>query len=158
MKKMPLEEESMADLASKWGLRLLIVTNIMMFCGLCYQYGIRDIVHPTEGWNWTDFITILLAIVTIVIAALGTLIAVAALWGLQTLRKGASEISRKKVDGYLQSADMERKLRALVEEQYKNYVDSLAVARALTSPERGDRPNAEQGQRIVGDVERDWRD
>ncbi|WP_145690040.1 hypothetical protein [Azospirillum brasilense] len=152
------EKVSLKEVAAKWGLRLMLVINFFMFFGLSYQYGIREIVRPTEGWNWTDFITILLAILTIVLAALGTLIAVAALWGIQTLQNGASEISRKTVEEYLKSAQLDGRLKALVQEHYQNYIDSMEAKRRLATTE-GEEPLSPEDAALAGAHEdTDWRD
>jgi len=93
--------------------------NVIIFLGLVYLYACHGINLPTNGWNWTDLITILLTIVTIVLGALGTLIAVAALLGYQHIHKSAELRSGEAVDEYLNSEVFEKKLSEMIDRQYE---------------------------------------
>lgn len=109
------------------GGKLISIVNTFLAIGLLYLYSSKNIWHPSDGWNWTDFITILLGVATIVLGALGTLIAVAALWGYQQIQKSAELRSVAAVDHYLRSEEFERKLDDLIERRYEKDLALKAV-------------------------------
>lgn len=115
----------------KWVFRFIGVVNVFLAAGLTYLFLSRGIAHPSDGWNWTDFITILLGVLTIVLAALGTLIAVAALWGYQQIQKGAEARSVRSLNGYLRSKEFEGQLGKLVEEWFEKNGAQKAVEEGI---------------------------
>lgn len=117
------------------GGKLIGITNVFLAVGLVYLYSSRNLWHPSDGWNWTDFITILLGIATIVLGALGTLIAVAALWGYQQIQRSAELRSEEAVDRYLRSEEFERKLGDLIEKRFEKDLALKAVDVAEAKPE-----------------------
>lgn len=138
----------MASTVPKWAGRFVGFVNIFLAIGLVYLYASRDISHPSEGWNWTDFITILLGVLTIVLGALGTLIAVAALWGYQQIQKGAEARSVKAVDRYLHSDEFEIQLGELIETCFERDRARRAVEEGMAAPSPPE-PQSPEGE---------WRD
>lgn len=126
--------ETFFSILPKWLGRLVSVINIFLAAGLIYLFASRNIYHPSEGWNWTDFVTILLGVATIVLAALGSLIAVAALWGYQQIQKGAESRSVKAVDRYLHSEEFERQLGDIINEQLEKRGALKAVEEGIATP------------------------
>lgn len=141
-------EDNFISIVPKWVGRLVGIINIFLAVGLIYLYSARDISHPSEGWNWTDFVTILLGVATIVLGALGTLIAVAALWGYQQIQKGAEARGVKAVDRYLHSEEFESQLGVLIEKR-------LEKDRALRAVEEG---MAEPPEEEPKGPEKEWND
>lgn len=104
----------------------------------------------TDGtpWSAVDLVTVLLTVVTIVLAALGIFIAMAAILGYQALsdqsRKQAQETSASQVGDFLRSEAFAEQLRAIVSEQTKNYDrdEALATLNARSRVDRrGDPPD-----------------
>lgn len=116
----------------KWGFGLLIVVNLALFAFLLYLLGGRPIAHPAEGWNWTDFITVQLAVVTVVLGVLALFVAVAAVWGYNELRGGAERISHRTAEDFLQSAVFIDMVGKVVRQSITAEAIRAAVARAET--------------------------
>lgn len=94
-------------------------------------------LHPSDGWEYKDLVSVLLTVVTIVLTFIGLVVALAAIFGWQTISQGAtrraSEVAQGATDTHLRSDDFQSKLKVLVEEQVENI--KKAAAQQQITPE-----------------------
>jgi hypothetical protein len=81
----------------RWANRALFIVNVVLAIGLGWFYLANASPSlsavPPPGLDWKDYVSILLTIVTIVLAAVALFIAVAAIWGYAAIRQHAEEIA-----------------------------------------------------------------
>jgi hypothetical protein len=94
-----------------------------------------------------------LGVVAIVVAALGTLIAVAALWGYQQIQKSAEIRSEEAVNNYLKSEGFDTKLGKMIEEQIEKAPVIKAVEGGIAL-----KPKSENTKKGSQGTEKEWDD
>lgn len=77
-----------------WPNRALFFVNICLVCGIGWLYLANGFNPPSPSLDWKDYVTILLTVVTIILAAVALFLAVAAVWGYTTIWKHAEETAR----------------------------------------------------------------
>lgn len=134
--------------------RILLAGNVLLFAVLGWLLIAQGLpLHPSPGWEYKDLVSVLLTVVTIVLAFLGLAVALAAIWGWQTISQGAArraaEVATDKTDAHLQSDDFQAKLKVLVEEQVENIKRAAAQQRITAEGVPNDPqpvPQAPRGQ------------
>ncbi len=116
--------------------RALIAGNILLVALLVWLVLSQGVhVQSSEGWEYKDLVSVLLTVVTVVLAFIGIVVAFAAIWGWQTISQGAArraaEVAQGATDTHLQSEDFQAKLKVLVEEQVEN-IKRAAVQKQIT--------------------------
>ena len=125
----------------------LIVTNIVMFVLLLIILDAQGAGLLAPGaWEYKDLVAVLLSVVSIMVTFIGIMVAVAAIWGFQTLRtmaeQKAAETSKSWSDTYLSSDPFrvraDEAIKARIEANARDAVqDALApvILRADAAPE-----------------------
>lgn len=108
-----------------WVNRLCFLGNVGLFGALVWLITVRGVpLHPTEGWDYKDVVSVLLTVVTVVLTFIGLVVALAAIWGWQTISQGAAreaaKASASQTDDHLQSETFKAGLKLLVIEQIEN--------------------------------------
>lgn len=105
----------------RWVRRAILIANIAMFGLLLLLLDAQGaaLIRPGD-WEYKDLIAILLTVVSLIVTFIGFIVAVAAIWGFQTLRgiaeQLAIETSKSGSDNYLSS------------EKFKEQVDAAIAA------------------------------
>jgi len=92
----------------RWIKRAVLAANIVMFGMLLLLLDVQGAALIKPGaWEYKDLIAILLSVVSLIVTFIGFIVAVAAIWGYQTLRgmaeKLAVETSKTGSETYLNS-------------------------------------------------------
>lgn len=118
-----------------------------MFVGFLVLLSAQGAGLITRGaWEYKDLIGILLTVVSVIVTFVGIIIAVAAIWGFQTLKSMAEEkaveTSRTGSAAYLKSDAFKADLKAEIQEAIQSAAreavqDALtpALLKAETAPE-----------------------
>jgi hypothetical protein len=96
------------------------------------------------GWEYKDVIGILLTTVTVVIAVLGVLLALAAIWGWQKITEEASKDAIKATQEYLRSDEFYGIVAAIVGDRLKDDMQSILRSRVVTANERTENINPDE--------------
>jgi hypothetical protein len=117
----------------KWIFRATNVVVLVVLLMLLDAQGAGLIVRGS--WEYKDLIAIRLSVVAIIVTFIGIIVAVAAIWGFQSLKVMAEEkaIETSKVGSaaYLQSGEFKADLRTQIEAAIQNAAKE-AVQDALT--------------------------
>lgn len=103
----------------KWARRALFAINVLMFGMLLFLVNAQgaSLIRPGD-WEYKDLIAILLTVVSLIVTFIGFIVAVAAIWGFQTLRgiaeQMAVETSKSGSDSYLNSDTFTSKVDAAI--------------------------------------------
>lgn len=108
-----------------WLNRLCFLGNFLLFLALVWLITARGVpLHATNGWDYKDVIAVLLTVVTVVLTFIGLVVALAAIWGWQTISQGAAteaaKASASQTDHHLQSDTFKAGLKLLIMEQMEN--------------------------------------
>lgn len=78
----------------RWIKRTILAANMLMFGLLLLLLDLQgaSLIRPGD-WEYKDLIAILLTVVSLIVTFIGFIVAVAAIWGFQTLRGIAEQIS-----------------------------------------------------------------
>ena len=92
----------------KWPNRILFACNLAFFAGAVWFLSENGAASIAPGkWEYKDLISILLTVVSVIVTFIGIIVAVAAIWGYQSIRnvaeQKAEETSRQGCDDYLRS-------------------------------------------------------
>lgn len=110
--------------------RLLLLLNAGVFALFVWMFVAQGapLLRPGPGWEYKDLVAILLSVVSIVVTFIGIIVAVAAIWGYQSIRaiaeQKAEETSRAGCDDYLKSESFQATVGAAIREQIENEVRS----------------------------------
>lgn len=141
----------------RWVKRAILVANIAMFGLLLLLLDAQGAALIRPGaWEYKDLVAILLTVVSLIVTFIGFIVAVAAIWGFQTLRgiaeQLAVETSKSGSDSYLSS------------EEFKKQVDA-AIAAGMESRARDAVQDALRTSIITSDAapehqmrDEEWRD
>lgn len=78
----------------RWVRRAILLANFVMFGLLLLLLDVQGAALIKPGaWEYKDLIAILLSVVSLIVTFIGFIVAVAAIWGFQTLRTIAEQIS-----------------------------------------------------------------
>jgi hypothetical protein len=78
----------------RWIKHVILAANVLMFGMLLLLLDLQgaSLIRP-GAWEYKDLIAILLTVVSLIVTFIGFIVAVAAIWGFQTLRNIAEQIS-----------------------------------------------------------------
>jgi hypothetical protein len=101
----------------RWIKRAVIAANMTMFGMLLLLLDVQGAALIKPGaWEYKDLIAILLSVVSLIVTFIGFIVAVAAIWGYQTLRgmaeKLAVETSKTGSETYLNSEAFGQRINA----------------------------------------------
>lgn len=131
----------------RWIKRALVAANVVMFGLLLLLLDVQGAALIKPGaWEYKDLIAILLSVVSLIVTFIGFIVAVAAIWGFQTLRSAAEklavETSKSGSEGYLNSDEFKARVDAalltLMETRARDAVqDALgtSILSARSAPE-----------------------
>lgn len=116
--------------------RLLLACNLAFFAAVVWLISVYGAVSIRPGmWEYKDLVSVLLTVVSIIVTAIGIIIAIAAIWGYQSLKgvaeQKAEEISRLNCDIYLQSDDFRARVDVALKTRLENEAKE-AVQNALS--------------------------
>lgn len=103
----------------RWIKRAILVANVVMFGLLLLLLDLQGAALIQPGaWEYKDLIAILLSAVSLIVTFIGFIVAVAAIWGFQTIRgmaeQMAVETSKSGSDSYLSSAKFKESVDAAI--------------------------------------------
>lgn len=107
------------SLGMRWIKRAVFAGNVAMFALLLLLLDVQaaSLIKP-GAWEYKDLIAILLSVVSLMVTFIGFIVAVAAIWGYQTLRglaeKLAIETSQIGSQSYLKSDEFKRNVDAAI--------------------------------------------
>jgi uncharacterized membrane protein YuzA (DUF378 family) len=141
----------------RWLRLALGVANVMMFAAFLVLLSAQGADLLTAGaWEYKDLIAVLLSTVSVIVTFIGIIVAVAAIWGFQTLKGMAEDkaIEASKIGSaaYLQSEEFKASLNLEIHGAIQSAARD-AVQDALTSVIV---PAATAPEHHVGDEE--WHD
>lgn len=137
--------------------RAVLAANVLMFGLLLLLLDVQGATLIRPGaWEYKDLIAILLSAVSLIVTFIGFIVAVAAIWGFQTIRgiaeQMAVETSKSGSDSYLSS------------EKFKESVD-VAITAAMEARARDAVQDALSGSIVTADAapehqmrDEEWRD
>ncbi|MDX8358572.1 hypothetical protein [Sphingopyxis terrae] len=139
------------------GNRILFVCNILFLIALVAVIVFQGLpLNASPGWEYKDVVANLLTVVTIVLAFIGLAVALAAIWGWQTISQGAAakamQAAQSKVDTYIESDVFKERLAISLREQYEN-MEKTKAQDAVVAEEQNDGP-----QVAVGAGDEAWTD
>lgn len=130
-----------------WTNRILLVLNLFLATALFWflLLGASKTIMP-GAWEYKDLVSVLLTVVTVVLAFIGVIVAGAAIWGYQSLKSIAEEkavkTSQAGCDQYLKSPEFRTQIEAAIREKLeaeaKEAIQNAlapAVLQADTAPE-----------------------
>ncbi|RYY22858.1 MAG: hypothetical protein EOP62_21950 [Sphingomonadales bacterium] len=96
-----------------------MAANVVMFGFLLLLLDLQGAALIRPGaWEYKDLIAILLSVVALIVTFIGFIVAVAAIWGFQTLRgiaeQAAVETSKSGSDTYLSSEQFNQRMDAAI--------------------------------------------
>jgi hypothetical protein len=114
----------------------LLIANFIMFVTFLLLLDAQGASLISEGdWEYKDLVAVILSSVSIIVTFIGIIIAVAAIWGFQTLRgmaeEKAVETSKLGSAAYLKSEAFKADLKAEIQEAIQSAARD-AVQDALT--------------------------
>lgn len=133
--------------AMRWLKRLLLGANLALFALLLLLLDAQGAALIRPGaWEYKDLIAVLLSVVSLIVTFIGVIVAVAAIWGFQTIRgiaeQMAVETSKTGSESYLGSEAFNQRidaaLTAALEARARDAVqDALgtSILSARTAPE-----------------------
>lgn len=121
----------------KWAEWLLVLANAAIL--IVFVITTWNKAPEFGPWDYKDVVSLLLAIVTTVLAALGIILAVGAFWGYQKIADHATERAEKAVDAFLNSDKFYAKVKAIASEQMANNMRPV-VAETINVTPPGDQP------------------
>lgn len=89
MAKRPAGRRGKPSTTTDWANRLLLLFNVILLALGGWFVATRGISPAPKGWSYQDLITILLTAIAVLLAAVTVFIALAALWGYNTLKESA---------------------------------------------------------------------
>ena len=121
--------------------RLLLIANLVLFAALGWLILSQGLpLRPSAGWEYKDLISALLTVVTIILAFIGLVVGIAAVWGWQTISKGAAreaaKVSAEQTDAHLQSESFQGALKVLIAEQLEKMKKAEVQAEVIVDPGR----------------------
>ncbi len=126
----------------RWIKRAFLAGNVVMFAMLLLLLDVQGahLIKP-GAWEYKDLIAILLSVVSLIVTFIGFIVAVAAIWGFQTLRgmaeKMAVETSKLGSETYLNSekfkASVDAAITIAMEAQARDAVQSALGTSILGS-------------------------
>lgn len=131
----------------RWIKRAILAANLIMFGSLLLLLDVQGAALIRPGaWEYKDLIAILLSVVSLIVTFIGFIVALAAIWGFQTLRgiaeQMAVETSKSGSDNYLSSEQFADRINAAItaamESRARDAVqDALgaSIVRADAAPE-----------------------
>lgn len=131
----------------KWPNRIIFLCNLAFFVAVVWVLASHGASSIQPGdWEYKDLIAVLLTVVSIIVTFIGIIVAVAAIWGYQSLKsvaeQKAEETSRLGCDVYFQSdafrVRVDSALQTRIEFQAKEAVQNAlgpAVLSADAAPE-----------------------
>lgn len=141
----------------RWVRHAILAANIAMFGLLFLLLDAQGaaLIRPGD-WEYKDLIAILLTVVSLIVTFIGFIVAVAAIWGFQTLRgiaeQLAIETSKSGSDNYFSS------------ERFKEQVDA-AIAAGMQAQARDAVQDALRASIVTSDAapehqmrDEEWRD
>ena len=136
-----------------WKTVTFTALNGVMFVALFLLLDLQGAAIITKGnWEYKDLIAILLSVVSIIVTFVGIIVAVAAIWGFQTLKamaeEKAIEVSKTGSAKYLHSDEFAASIRAQVDVEFTKRAqeavqDALApviVPADMPDHQAGDQP------------------
>jgi hypothetical protein len=102
-----------------WVKRTIFAANVLMFGLLLVLINLQgaSIIRPGD-WEYKDLIAVLLTTVSLIVTFIGVIVAVAAIWGFQTLRTIAEQISvetsQRGSDNFFQSESFTQRVDAAI--------------------------------------------
>ena len=104
---------------------MLFGANLALILALVIVIAFQGLpLRASAGWEYKDVVANLLTVVTVVLTFIGLAVALAAIWGWQTISQGAASQAAKgatdRVDSYLEDEAFKSKLAILIKEQYEN--------------------------------------
>jgi len=123
-----------------------------MFVGLFLLLDVQGAAIITKGsWEYKDLVAILLTVVSVIVTFVGIIVAVAAIWGFQTIRamaeEKAVEVSRAGSTQYLQSEEFAASVRAQVDEEMRKRAQEAvqdALAPVIVPSDAPDHPAGDE--------------
>lgn len=103
----------------RWVKHAILVANILMFGLLLLLLDVQgaSLIRPGD-WEYKDLIAILLTVVSLIVTFIGFIVAVAAIWGFQTLRGIAEQVSveasKSGSDSYFSSEGFTQRVDAAI--------------------------------------------
>ena len=103
----------------RWAKRAILVANVLMLGLLLLLLDLQgaSLIRPGD-WEYKDLIAILLTVVSLIVTFIGFIVAVAAIWGFQTLRNIAEQISvetsKSGSDSYFNSEKFTQRVDAAI--------------------------------------------
>ena len=103
----------------RWVKRAILAANVLMFGLLLLLLDLQgaSLIRPGD-WEYKDLIAILLTVVSLIVTFIGFIVAVAAIWGFQTLRSIAEQISvetsKSGSDSYFNSEKFTQRVDAAI--------------------------------------------
>lgn len=126
----------------RWVKRAVLAANVLMFGLLLLLLALHgsSLIRP-GAWEYKDLIAILLTVVSLIVTFIGFIIAVAAIWGFQTLRGMAEQISvetsKSGSDSYFNSEKFTQRVDAAItaamEARARDAVQDVLSASIVTS-------------------------
>jgi hypothetical protein len=122
-------------MTTAWANRLIFLANVALAGFLGYWIATRGLDAPDKGWNPVDLITIILTATTVVLAAVAFGVALMGIWGYKAIVERAEQVAKneagavalKKIDQYLDSANIRGQLEAQLNSRVSTEADKLAV-------------------------------
>jgi uncharacterized membrane protein YidH (DUF202 family) len=136
-----------------WINRTFLVLNGLLFAALLMLIDAQgaSLLRPGD-WEYKDLVSVMLTTVGVIVTFIGIIVAVAAIWGYQSItsiaEKKAEETSKAGSDVYLQSAAFQTRLDAVILERMENIRKesvqtelgaSVLVSDASGAPDEGDK-------------------
>lgn len=129
---------------SRWN-KILFGANLVTILMLMVVMASQGLpLRSSPGWEYKDIVANLLTVVTIVLAFIGLAVALAAIWGWQTISQSAAAKAAKGasdwVNDYVENEAFKSRLASLIKEQQENIqkesVQDAVVAEKGPAPEQ----------------------
>ena len=80
---------------ARWANRILLLLNVIALMIAIRYFGLWPLLPNTDGIEYKDLITIILAALAVILAAVTIFIAVMAVWGYNAIRESAEKAARE---------------------------------------------------------------
>ncbi|MBB3938237.1 hypothetical protein [Aureimonas phyllosphaerae] len=138
----------------QWIFRGLNVAVFLVLIALVGMHGAATI--EPGAWEYKDLVAVLLSVVSIIVTFIGIIVAIAAIWGYQTIRslaeEKAIEASQLGSAQYLASSEFKADLKAQIEDAIRTAAREAVQDELTTSVLRSDVAPEHQAR------EEEWRD
>jgi len=118
-----------------WGNKLFTAINTVLFIAFLILLDSQGaaLIKPGD-WKYEDLVAVLLTTVGVIVAFIGMIIAIGAIWGYQSIRsiaeRKAVEASNEGMNRHLQAEDFLGRVDALIKDRMESVVQA-AVQTAL---------------------------